>query len=256
MNYGRRLRRPNYQSLNPFTEFIDRYTYQQGNPNLRPQFSHNVELKHTYKNILTTTLNYTNTTDIIQQVLEQNEDKNETFVRQANIADQRQYGASVNIGIPITKWWTNNLFVNVYNNQFSGIVNNTHITVGATALSLNGSQQFKFSKTFSGEISGFYRTGGVEGVIRTRPMGQVSMGFSKQIMKNNGTLRLNVRDVFYTQKFSAISKYSNIDAAFQEQSDSRVVNLGFSYRFSKGKVNTAKRKNGSTSEEQNRVGVQ
>lgn len=256
LNYGRRLRRPNYQSLNPFTEFIDRYTYQQGNPNLKPQFSHNVELKHTYRNFLTTTLNYTNTTDIIQQVLEQNEDKNETFVRQANIADQRQYGASVNIGIPINKWWTNNLYVNVYNNQFSGIVNNTPITVSATALSLNGSQQFKFSKTFSGEVSGFYRTGGVEGVIRTRPMGQFSLGFSKQIMKNNGTLRLNVRDVFYTQKFSAISKYGNVDAAFQEQSDSRVVNLGFSYRFSKGKVNTAKRKNGSTSDEQNRIGVQ
>ena len=38
LNYGRRIRRPNYQSLNPFINFLDRYTYQQGNPNLKPQF--------------------------------------------------------------------------------------------------------------------------------------------------------------------------------------------------------------------------
>ncbi|MFN2457667.1 MAG: TonB-dependent receptor domain-containing protein [Chitinophagaceae bacterium] len=256
LNYGRRLRRPNYQSLNPFIEFIDRYTYQQGNPNLRPQFSHNVELRHTYKNFLTTTLNYTNTTDIIQQVIEQNEAKNETFVKQANIANQRQYGISVNVSAPITKWWTNNLFVNVFNNKFSGIVSDTFVSVGATSLTLNGSQQFKLSKTWSGELSGFYRTAAVEGVIKAKALGQVSAGVSKQIMKNNGTLRLNVRDIFYTQRFRGVSKYSNIDAAFQERSDSRVVNVGFTYRFSKGKVNTQKRKNGSTADEQNRVGVQ
>jgi len=256
VNYGRRLRRPNYQSLNPFIEFIDRYTYQQGNPQLRPQFSHNLELRHTYKNFLTTTLNYTNTTDIIQQVIEQNEERNETFVKQANIAKQRQYGISINTSNPITKWWTNNMFVNVFHNEFSGIVNGTFVRVDATTLTLNGSQQFKLSKTFTGELSGFYRTAAVEGVIKAKSMGQVSAGFSKQIMKNNGTLRLNFRDLFYTQKFSGVSKYSNIDAAFQEKSDSRVVNLGFTYRFTKGKMNGApKKKNGgSASDEQNRVG--
>jgi iron complex outermembrane recepter protein len=51
LNYGRRVRRPDYQSLNPFIRFIDRYTYSQGNPDLKPQLSDNIELSHTYKNI-------------------------------------------------------------------------------------------------------------------------------------------------------------------------------------------------------------
>ncbi len=76
LNYGRRIRRPDYQSLNPFINFIDRYTYSRGNPNLKPQFSHNVELSHSYQSFLTTTLNYSRTTDIIQNVLEQIEEKN------------------------------------------------------------------------------------------------------------------------------------------------------------------------------------
>ena len=95
----------------------------------------------------------------------------------------------------------------------------------------------------------------VEGVIKSKPFGQVSIGVSKQVMKNKGTIRLGIRDVFYTQRFRAVSRYANVDAAFQERGDSRVVNINFTYRFSKGKINgTPKRRAGSASEEQNRVG--
>jgi iron complex outermembrane receptor protein len=255
LNYGRRIRRPDYQSLNPFINFIDRYTYSKGNPNLKPQFSHNIELSHSYQSFLTTTLNYTRTTDIIQNVLEQNEAKNETFVRKANIAKQRQYGISLNTNIPVTKWWRSNVYVNAFNNKFDGIVNDTLVSISATTLTLNGSQQFTFAKTWSAEISGFFRTAGVEGVIKAKPFGMVSLGVSKQVMKNKGTVRINLRDVFYTQRFRGVSKYANVDAAFQERGESRVVNINFTYRFSKGKINgTPKRRAGSASEEQNRVG--
>jgi hypothetical protein len=199
-------------------------------------------------------LNYTRTTDIIQSVLEQNEEKNETFVRRANIARQQQFGLAVNTNIPITKWWRSNVFVNAFNNEFSGIVNDTFVTVNATTLTLNGSQQFTFAKTWTAEISGFFRTGAVEGVIKSKPFGMVAFGLSKQVMKNKGTIRLNVRDIFYTQRFRAVSKYANVDAAFQERGDSRVVNINFTYRFNKGKVGTLKQRAGSASEEQNRVG--
>jgi len=255
LNYGRRIRRPDYQSLNPFINFLDKYTFQKGNPNLKPQFSHNVELSHTFKGMLTTTLNYSRTTDIIQNVIEQNEATNETFVKRANIAKQRQFGISMNASHPVTKWWKSNMYVNVFNNKFEGIVNNEFVTIDATTLMLNGSQQFQFSKTWSGEISGFFRTQGIEGVIHAKPFGMMSVGISKQIMKNNGTLRLNVRDVFKTQYFRGESKYSNVDAAFQERNDSRVVNIGFTYRFSKGKINQRKRSNGSANDEQSRVGA-
>ena len=70
-NLGRRIRRPSYGSLNPFIRFIDRYTYTQGNPALKPALSNNFELSHNWRNRITTTLNYTVTTDIIDDVIEQ-----------------------------------------------------------------------------------------------------------------------------------------------------------------------------------------
>jgi iron complex outermembrane recepter protein len=256
LNYGRRIRRPNYQNLNPFIEFIDRYTFEQGNPDLKPQFSHNVELSHTYNKFLTTTLNYTSTTDIIQEVIEQNTEKKEVFVKRANIASARQMGLAVSLSKPVTKWWTTSVYVNASNNRFEGVVGNAAVVVKAKMIMLNGSQQFKLSKTWSAELSGWYRTKGIEGVIISSPMGALNVGIGKQIMKNKGSLRLNVRDVLYTQQFRAQIAYGNVDAAFQNKRDSRVANLTFTYRFSKGKLNggAPKRKTGGANDEAERVG--
>jgi iron complex outermembrane recepter protein len=253
LNYGRRIERPDYADLNPFILFLDRYTFEQGNPNLQPQFSHNIELSHTFKGFLTTTLNYTKTKDIINDVLEQNTSANETFVKKSNIANQEQYGIAVSAGFPIQKWWNVNLYGNVYNNNFKGIINGDYVETAATTGQFNVSNQFKFDKGWSSELSGYYRTPGVEGIFKIRGFGMMNFGLSKQIMKGKGSVRLNVRDVLWSQKIKGDIKYSNIDAAFQQVRDSRVISAGFTYRFNKGKVNGQKRKTGGASEEQNRV---
>ena len=253
LNYGKRISRPDYADLNPFVTFLDRYTYQQGNPNLQPQFSHNIELTHTYNNFLTTTLNYTKTTDIIQDVLEQNTAKNESYIKKTNIANQRQYGLSVNAFFPVTKWWTSNIYVNVYNNEFKGIVNGDAVTIGATTGMFNVMEQFKFNKGWGAEVSGFGRTEGVEGIFRIKAFGMMNLGLSKQVLKNKGSVRVSVRDVLWSQRIQGESKYSNIDAKFQQFGESRVVNVSFTYRFSKGKVGNVQRKRGGANEEANRV---
>ena len=254
LNYGRRINRPDYEDLNPFILFLDKYTFEQGNPNLKPQFSHNIEFTHSFKGFLNTTLNYTNTTDIINQVLEQNTDKNETYVKKDNIAKQRQYGISVNAGGQIKKWWSGNLWMNLYNNQYEGIVNGDFVKIGATTFQGNLSNQFKFGKTWNAELSGYFNSGGVDDVFVIQSFGVVNMGISKQIFKGKGTLRFSGRDVFLTQKIKGRVKYSNIDAAFQQQRDSRQAAIGFTYRFSKGKMNNQqKRRTGGASEESSRV---
>jgi outer membrane receptor protein involved in Fe transport len=254
LNYGRRIRRPNYESLNPFIRFMDRYTYSLGNPNLKPQTSHNMELSHTYHNKITTTINYSTTTDIIQNVIEQKGE--EAYAKPANIASLQQFGVAVSVNSNVTKWWTNNLYINLFHNNFTGVVDNTPINFAAARLLVSGTQQFKLTKTLTGEINGGYRTAGLEGVIRMQSIGVLSIGFSQQVFQNKGSIRLSVRDILYTQRGRATTKYGNVDAAFQEVRDSRTVSIGFSYRFSKGKMTGQKKKaSGSANEEQDRVGM-
>lgn len=255
LNYGRRIRRPDYESLNPFVKFLDRYTYEQGNPYLKPQFSHNIELSHTFKGFLTTTLNYTNTTDIMQQVLIQDDKKNETFIRNENIATQRQYGLSINAFNQYTKWWTGNIYMNVFNNKFDGIISNNPVTLSATTAMVNISQQFKFKKGWAAELSGFYRTKGLEGIFKINPFGVINMGFSKQVLKNKGSVRVNIRDILWSQRINGASKYGNVDVDFRQLHDNRIASFSFTYRFSKGKATTSQRKRGGADDEQTRVSV-
>lgn len=254
LNYGRRINRPDYESLNPFIHFLDRYTFEQGNPNLRPQFSHNIEFTHTYGGFLNTTLNYSKTTDIIQQVLEQNEVTNETFIKQANIASSRQYGVAVSAQVQVKKWWTGSVYANLYNNHFTGVVNNDQISIGVTTWLAQIQQQFKWGKGWAAEVSGFYRSKGLEGVIFIRSLAQVNAGLSKQVLKSKGTVRLNARDIFRQQIFKGYSKYSNVDAQFMNDNDNRTVGISFTYRFSKGKLKAGNtRRSGGADDEQGRV---
>jgi iron complex outermembrane recepter protein len=254
INYGRRINRPDYEDLNPFINFIDRYTFEQGNPNLKPQFSHNIELSHTYKNFLTTTLNYSNTTDIIQQVLEQNELTNETFIKKANIATQKQFGIALSANFNIKKWWTSSVYANLAHNQYKGIVNNEYISIGLPMFMTQVQQQFKWGKGWAAEVSGFYRSKAVEGVIYINPIVQVNAGFSKQVLKGKGSLRLNFRDIFNGSRFKGYSKYGTVDAQFTNINDNRSGSISFTYRFNKGKLKAnGGRREGGASDEQNRV---
>ncbi|MEI9946556.1 MAG: TonB-dependent receptor [Chitinophagaceae bacterium] len=253
INYGRRINRPGYSDLNPFIHFLDRYTYEQGNPNLKPQFSHNIELSHTYAGYLTTTLNYSTTTDIIQDVLEQHEATNETFIKKANIASRKQVGISVSVYKQITKWWSGNVYANAAYNHYKGIVNNDYISTSISGYMVQVQQQFKWGKGWAAELSGFYRSKSLEGVMVIKPMGQVNAGLSKQVMKNTGSIRLNIRDIFNMRVYGT-SQYSNVDAKFRDLNYNRSASISFTWRFNKGKLKAgSNRKNNGATDEQDRV---
>lgn len=252
INYGRRIQRPDYEDLNPFYHFLDKYTYQVGNPYLRPQFSHNIELSHSYKGMLNTTLSYSTTNDIIQQVLEQVDSTHTSYVKNSNIAKQQSLSLSMNAGIPVTKWYRTNIYWQVVYNKYKGFVNNGDIDVSATGFMANISNQFTVKKGWIFELSGFYRGRMIEGILVAQPMGRADIAIAKTVLKDKGTIRVNFRDFLNVQKFSGYSKYQNVDVSIHNTWDSRQVNVSFTYRFNKGQSVQHRDHNGA-GDEQNRV---
>lgn len=255
LNYGRRVERPNYADLNPFQRFLDLYTFNQGNPYLTPQFTHNIELSHVYKSKLNTTLNYTYTTDIINDILKQNDVTKVTFQTKENVATRRNIGAAVSYNAPLTKWWTTSLYGNVYNSLYKGLVNNVSLQTDITTFSFNANQQFRFAKTWGAEVSGFYQSKSLAtSMFVIQPVYVVSFGASKQILKNKGSIKLSVIDPFRIQKVKVLINHDNIDMQVNNLWDNRRVGLTFTYRFSKGENVQQSRRSGGAQEEQNRVG--
>ena len=94
MSFGRRIDRPAYHDLNPFMFFLDKYTYGQGNPYLKPQYSNNFEVSHIFKGVLTTTLNYSITKDLFSETFDQ-EGEYATIVRKGNIGRRENAGVAM-----------------------------------------------------------------------------------------------------------------------------------------------------------------
>ena len=257
LSYSRRITRPDYDDLNPFVFFLDSLTYGQGNPYLQPQYTNNIEVSHTYNRFLTTTLNYTQTDDIITQLLKQNTEKKVTYQTQENFSTMKQFGLAVSANVPVRKWWNANIYTNVFNNHYTGIyqngVTNDPVDVQFTSFMANVTNSFTLGKGWSAEVSGWYRSKAPEGLLVANEMYAVNSAISKQLFKKKATLKLGVRDIFYTQQFSGYAKYSDVDVIVSSKRDSRQFNLSFNYRFGKKNIAPARRKSGGADDEQNRV---
>ena len=253
--YSRRIDRPNYQDLNPFLYFLDPYTFQKGNPFLKPQITNSYEWTHTLMSAINITLNYSKTRDLMSEVLQQNDAELKTFQTKENYGFRENYGVALSAPIPVTKWWNSNLYVNVFRNRFSGLLLGADFNASVTSMQANVQNSFRLPNGWSAELGGFYMSGFIEGMLVGKPMGQVSVGVQKQLLNKKASLRVNVRDVFWTQQFRGSVQYQNLDVTIRNRFESRVANVSFTYRFGNTKVQAARQRQTGVEAEKSRVGT-
>ena len=266
LSASRRLQRPNYQDLNPFTFFLDSLSYRQGNPYLTPQFSYNYELTHTYNSKITTTLNYTRTTDVISNIIKRKRGTNNEiigFLTVDNIASYSNMGLAISSPVKWAKWWNTNLYANVYRNHYQGtyISNETStptvvdLDLAFTSFTFNINNSFSFKKGWTAELSGWYRYKTVEQLSLSYPMGQMNIGIAKNnLLKGKMSLRMNARDPFNWQHYSGLTKYGTVDISIKNRWDNRQYGVNLTYRFGKPQ-GQSRRRSSATEEEQQRVGA-
>ncbi len=250
---GRRITRPNYQDLNPFLNFLDSISFQVGNPFLLPQLTNNAELSYSYKGRLTATLNYSKTKNVFSVLL--TTDNNVVYLQPRNLAGYSNFGLSVITNFPVAKKWNSNIFLNLFNNRYKGIFNNSLVDMAFTQLIVNCSETYTIQPGFVLELSGVCRTKGVDQLVISHPQWWLNVGLQKQVMKGKGTFRFNIRDLFWTQKFRGYQDYELVRTTIENTPDSRQVSATLTYRFGKGnQQNQQGKKNAAPLDEQNRAG--
>lgn len=253
-NYSRRIDRPNYQTLNPFIFFLDPFTYQQGNPNLRPQFTNSFQLTHTYKQAFITTLAYSRISDaIIDEVPRQIAAENKTFVTSENIDHQDNLSLTLSFPLPVTRWWNMQTNLSAFYNNYKTFYNNELLTLQQTSWNAYTSQNFTLSKTMTVEVSGFYNGAGVYGFYQIRPMGALSLGIQKQVWDKKGRFSLNMNDLFWTNHFTGKAQFQDIDFQVKSYWQSRVIRASFTYRFGNQNVKGARDRNTGADELKSRM---
>ena len=251
-SYGRRIGRPNYGSLNPFTFFVDEYTQFSGNPFLKPQFTDNYKLAYSFRSLFTVALAYNYTTDVQGETIHRIGD---VFIStQGNIGMEKTLDFSVNSNFQPAKWWTVNLYAEVYKNTYQGAFYTGYLNQSQYTFAGNGNNQFTISKTWSAELSGFYDSGGTYGQFVTLPKGMLNAALQKKILNNKGSIKLNVRDILHTFRPSGtITNIQDAAATFHNYLDTQVATLAFTYSFGKNTNVPQKRETGGADSEQGRA---
>jgi hypothetical protein len=254
---ARRIDRPSYGQLNPLRSYIDATSYSSGNPDLVAQTSYNVELTHTYRQKFAASLAYALTDNPILNVSQPSPDGGRLVVRRdVNLATQHYYALTLTAPLELAKWWT--LYANgvFYYSRFIGTLAGTDLDRGQEAFNLTANSSFTLPHGWAADLNGVYESREKYGFDALTDRGQVSVGIQKSLWNKQGTLRLNVADIFYTLPVSSTATYDNFSETFYRRQDTRVATAAFTYRFGNSKVTAARKRAAGAEDELRRAGGQ
>lgn len=261
ISVSRRIDRPGYGQLNPFLFLIDVTTYATGRPGLLPQLTWSYELSYTVKN-LNFTLGYSHTTNNQNIAIAKFRDvfpnipseENVTVQIPINLESSDYFGLTVSAPVRITKWWNMINNGNIYYNHYNGNLGSTTLDNGKPVVDLRTNNTFTFKKGWTAELNASFNSGGQSGFMEFDPQWGIAAGVQKTVLKNKGTVRFNITDIFWTNLPKAVITYNNYIEKWNAYRETRVANLTFTYRFGNNKVQQARRRATASEEERQRAG--
>ncbi|MES2374072.1 MAG: TonB-dependent receptor [Bacteroidota bacterium] len=251
-SYGRRISRPSFSDLNPFLSPVDQFTIFTGNPFLRPVFSDNFELRHIFKNVLTTSFSLGFTHDEIIETVELVGSKE--YDRPGNVGKSTVARLAVNASLHPAKWWTINGFTEYQHRHYNTVVYGQKLDTAGHHFGVNLVNQFTLKKNWTLEQGGYYRGPTFEGQQTLIADYVLNISVRKRFWNNKASVRLSFRDLFYTHVNAGVTNgLPNTASGYYEKFDSRSVGVTFSYSFGKLIKDQRKHDEGSAADEKSRV---
>ncbi len=255
MSYGRRIDRPSYEDLNPFLYFLDKYTFSQGNPFLEPQYTNLFELSYAFKNIYSIAFGYSHTNNVMSEVVITDDIKQTLIFTYRNLAKLDSYYSSLNVPVPVTKWWDANNNLNFYLNRIS-----TPDILGEVldkrkfSYQINSNHIFSLFKNYKAELSFSYLSPNFQGTSDyTKPVYGFDFGIKKSVFQKRGSLSLAIRDMFNTRARTYSSLLPTQNYQYYQKLETQMVRLSFVYNFGNLKSNTKRDGPDNSNEEYNRI---
>lgn len=247
-SYGRRIDRPNFDFLNPFVSPLDKFTFYTGNPFLVPTFSHNFALTY---NIFS--LNYSVSRDNIVETLEIDHN-GKYFSRPNNLNSNQGLSIDATIPITITKKIKSNVYAEVGRTKIKSPLYTEQVDWARNYFVAQGNIQWQMPKNMLMEISGNYQSNMIYSQLLIKNWGMINFSLQKKIMKQKGSLRLSINDIFWTRRGSGIiNNLRSVEANWNSKLDTRNVGLTFSYNFGKTVKGKEKYKGSGSESEQQRA---
>ncbi len=279
-NFTRRINRPNFFQLIPFTDFSDSLNLSRGNPDLIPEFAHSLEFS--YQNIINKQHNfllsvyYKRSDNLITRYFYSQVDP--VTLRTIGISTFENANSSTALGMEFTLknnfWKVLELTTNV--NMYNSVLN-----LSSSEQTLNAEQftwlvkenvNIRLPKSFTIQLNGSYQsrtafdTGGGGGGGRwgggggmggggwgggasstaqgySIPVWYVDASVRKDLWNRKGSLTISIQDIFRSRRNGSHTESVLFVQDSWRRRDAQLVRMNFSYRFGKFDVSLFKRKN-------------
>ena len=243
LNYTRRVNRPWGHQINPRMDFSDSTNISYGNVDLLPAYSNNLELNYLKtweRHTLSAGVFWKYQEGAVQNVKYMDGDvmKN-TYLNVATrqelgvevVAKNRLFGELLQLTTSANFYWNNIAAVNqVITHQGVDIpVNLAGQNIFAGSVRLNA--QFLFTKNFSGQISGNYRSPRVVAQGTTSHSYSIDVGLRHTFLNKQLALALNVRDLLDSRARRNTTWGEGFWQFSENRWHSRTISLTLTYNF-------------------------
>lgn len=259
LSYSKRINRPRGRFLNPFSSYSSNINIFQGNPDLNPSYTNAIDIGYLRKwdKLTFNTSAYLNITDNTFQFIRKESgdfvttDVNGVSVQTPviistpiNLSKEYRAGFEMNANYSPYKWWRLNGNLNLYRVENQGDYSYIDYQGNEVVQNFDNIATTWFTRITSKitlpykvdwQTNATYRAAQKNAQGKTLDMTSVNLSFSKDILKDKGSLALNVSDLFNTRKRRSIVDLENVSSFTTFQWRQRQVTLSFTYRFNKQK---------------------
>jgi hypothetical protein len=242
VGFSKRLRRPRSWFLNPFESRTSETNIFKGNVDLNPTFTSSYDvgyLKKWKKLTVNSSIYFRHSTGVFQFISQERGDLVNgvpVIVRSPiNLSSEDRYGFEFTTNYSASKKVNFSGSFNFYGFETVGEYNN--IDFGNK--DSNWSTRFNARVTLPANIQWqtrlSYRGGQKNAQSTSDGVFSANLAFSKDLLKDNGTMVLNISDVFNSRKRTGYSYTPNSSTYGEMQWRQRQISLSFVYRFNQKK---------------------
>ncbi|WP_264523756.1 outer membrane beta-barrel family protein [Flavobacterium sp. N502536] len=237
LSYSKRINRPRFWQLNPFSGLSDLRNLTVGNPDLNPMFTNSFELTllaKLGKFSINPSVYYQHTTNFFEYILQRTAE-NYFVTTPVNLDTEDRYGVEVSSTYSPANWLRLSLDFNYYKFKQQGTYETVVYDVEDQTWLSNFRSVVKFPKIISGEFSFKYR-GKNQGVQSlTEAQYTANIGLNKDFLNDKMSVTLNVNNLFNSQitKQVVSAPLYYLESEFRAQG--RYIRLTLIYRFNRKK---------------------
>lgn len=255
-SYKRAIVRPSFWTMNPIRTQLSEYSYQVGNPDLKPVYANNFSLTGIFFYRYSLTFGASLQDNMIQQ-LSMVDDADPTGrtlkYLHVNLNNVYQYYAQLSIPAQVTPWWT-------INANLLGVMIDQRIVKEQTndrTFTAQGymANSFILPQGWMVDLTGQFMTDAHIGNLTQKGAGNISLAIKKQCLDNKLTLTLGLNNILPTSDQNVHSSGEGFTRTlYSPNLWMRSINIGIRYNFQSGKMFRAREVESGASDEQNRMG--